>query len=228
MLGLISDIHANLPALEAVLADAKKRGVTDFLCLGDVVGYNGQPEDCVQLLRDEGARNILGNHDQYVTSGQNCERSKVVAGIIDKHVAELSTDSIAWLAKSLDSVTDGETLFLHGGPQDHVDEYLYHVGQQTFPEGIKRLFTGHTHVQCILDFGSHLFCNPGSVGQPRDGDPRAAYALVSGDDVQLHRVEYDIDQTVQAMKDRGYEPFMYSGLYAGTQINGRVDKIEKL
>ncbi|WP_299949771.1 metallophosphoesterase family protein [uncultured Ruegeria sp.] len=228
MLGLISDIHANLAALEAVLTDAKSKGVTEFVCLGDVIGYNGQPEECVQLLKAEGARNILGNHDSYVTSGQNCERSKVVAGIIDKHLAELSSDSVAWLSRSLDSIQDGTTLFVHGGPQDHVDEYLYEVGINTFPKGVTRLFAGHTHVQCVLDFGTHVFCNPGSVGQPRDGDPRAAYAILSEGQIALHRVVYDIDRTIRAMKDRGYEEFMFRGLAKGAQINGRIDEIVKI
>lgn len=228
MRALISDIHANLAALEAVLADARSRGATEILCLGDVVGYNGQPEECVQRLKAEGARNILGNHDQYVTSGKNCERSKVVASIIDKHLEDLSTDSITWLQGSLDSVTEGDTLFVHGGPRDHVDEYLYAVGVDTFPQGVTRLFAGHTHIQCIHRFGDQTFCNPGSVGQPRDGDPRASYAILDGDEIHLHRVAYDIDRTVQAMKDRSYEEFMYRGLYAGTQINGRVDRIDRL
>lgn len=227
MLGLISDIHANLAALEAVLSDARSKGVTDFLCLGDVVGYNGQPEECVQRLKAEGIRNILGNHDQYVTSGRNCERSNVVASIIERHRDEMSADSIAWLSRSVDCVVDGSDLFVHGGPEDHVDEYLYNVGLTTFPKGVTRLFAGHTHVQCLMDLGTHQFCNPGSVGQPRDGDPRAAYAIVSSDEITLHRVAYDIDRTVQVMKDRGYEEFMYRGLYAGTQINGRVDRIDK-
>lgn len=225
MRALISDIHANLPALEAVLEDARAQGVTDILCLGDVVGYNGQPEECVQLLKATGARNILGNHDQYVTSGRNCERSRVVAGIIDRHVAELSADSVAWLRTSLECLTEGATLFVHGGPSDHVDEYLYTIRPETFPPGVTRLFAGHTHVQCLMDLGDKRFCNPGSVGQPRDGDPRAAYAILSGDEIVLRRVAYDIDRTVQAMQDRGYEAFLYRGLYAGTQINGRVDRI---
>lgn len=228
MLGLISDIHANLAALEAVLAHAKAQGVSDFICLGDVVGYNGQPEECVQMLKAHGARNILGNHDNYIVSGQNCERSKVVASIIDTHRTELSLDSLNWLSKSLDSITDGSTLMVHGGPQDHVDEYLYKVDLNTFPAGVTRLFAGHTHVQCKLDFETHIFCNPGSVGQPRDGDPRAAYAILSGNEIILQRVPYDVDRTVQAMQERGYEEFLYKGLYGGTQINGRIDRIQKL
>jgi predicted phosphodiesterase len=227
MLALISDIHANLPALEAVLNHAKANGVSRFICLGDVVGYNGQPDECVKLLMAHNARNILGNHDSYIVSGQNCTRSKVVAAIIDKHRAALSYESLNWLHQSVNCIVDGSTLMVHGGPQDYVDEYLYKVSLQTFPGDVRQLFAGHTHVQCKLDFDTHAFCNPGSVGQPRDGDPRAAYAIISGTDVTLQRVPYDIDRTAQAMQARGYEAFLYKGLYAGTQINGRIDSIVK-
>lgn len=228
MIGLISDIHANLAALEAVLADGKARGVSGFLSLGDVVGYNGEPEECVQLLKSEGIRNLLGNHDRYVTSGDNCKRSKVVAGVISKHLGELSSDSIAWLRDSPVVLREGAAMFAHGGPSDYVDEYLYKVGSESFPSGVTRLYVGHTHVQISLEFDGLRFCNPGSVGQPRDGDPRAAYAILSDDDVSLHRVSYDIDRTVEVMKSRGYAEFMYQGLYVGAQINGRIDSIQRV
>lgn len=227
MLALLSDIHANLAALEAVLADAGARGATRILCLGDVIGYNGQPEDCVQRIKATGAINILGNHDSYVTTGRNCERSKVVAGIIDRHRAELSEDSIAWLKTSRDHVAEGDTLFFHGGPNDHVDEYLYDVGPDTFPPGVRRLFAGHTHVQVRHDFGDRTFVNPGSVGQPRDGDPRAAYAMLNGDDITFHRVTYDIDATIAVMRQKGYEDYTWRGLPVGTQINGKVSGITR-
>ena len=227
MRAILSDIHANYPALEAVLDHAGSLGVTQFLCLGDVIGYNGQPEECVQRLSQMGIPNILGNHDSYVTTGQNCDRSKVVAGIIDKHRLELSAASVNWLKMSADFVAEEDTLFLHGGPNDHVDEYLYEVGEDIFPADTRRLFAGHTHVQVRHVFGGKTFVNPGSVGQPRDGDPRAAYAVLDGEDVQFKRVPYDIDQTVNAMKSKGYEEFMWRGLYSGTQINGKVSEITR-
>ena len=132
-----------------------------------------------------------------------------------------------WLMQSVDSVQEGETLFLHGGPNDHVDEYLYEVGPNTFPKAVQRLFAGHTHVQVRHDFGDKTFVNPGSVGQPRDGDPRAAYVVLDGESIQFQRVAYDIDRTVAAMKANGYEEFMWRGLYAGTQINGKISEITR-
>jgi predicted phosphodiesterase len=225
MLAVLSDIHANYPALDAVIRDAKARGAVKFLCLGDVIGYNGQPEECVQRARSEGFINILGNHDSYITTGQNCDRSKVVAQIIDKHREELSLASVSWLKASVSFLRQGRTLFLHGGPNDYLDEYLYEVGKDTFPTGVTRLFAGHTHVQVRHDFHEKTFVNPGSVGQPRDGDSRAAYALVDDDCIEFHRVEYDVQLTVSVMREKGYEDFMWSGLFSGSQINGKVSEI---
>lgn len=226
MLTIISDIHANLPALEAVLADADSRGAGEILCLGDVIGYNGQPDECIDLLKSRDIVNILGNHDSYVTTGQNCTRSRVVAEIIDDHRQMITPANARWLAGSVQSVKRDDMLFVHGGPDDPVDQYVYAVDAALFPDGVRMLFCGHTHVQAVLQVGERVFCNPGSVGQPRDGDPRAAYATLSDGVITCHRVEYDIGRTIAAMVARGYEPFKYEHLRSGTQIGGRIDRIE--
>ena len=229
MIAILSDIHANYSALESVLDHAFGQGAKEIICLGDVVGYNGQPEECVQCLKKLGAKNILGNHDSYITTGRNCERSKVVAGVINKHREDLSQDSLEWLAKSVSHITKDDTLMVHGGPNDFLDEYLYSVAAETIPIDFTRLFAGHTHVQTRIDFGSQkTFVNPGSVGQPRDGDPRAAYALIAADKIELHRVDYDIERTVNAMKAKDYGEHLWRGLYTGTQINGKVSLIQKI
>lgn len=227
MRALISDIHANLAALEAVLADIAARGVTDILSMGDVVGYGGEPNECISLLRQHTDTNILGNHDNYITTGQNCDRSKVVASIIDRHRPEISDDNLAWLQRSVTHIREGDVLWVHGGPNDPTDEYLTEVGADTFPDGVATLFAGHTHVQTTLAFENKMFCNPGSVGQPRDGDPRAAWALWHGDQIELCRTAYDIERTVSVMRDKGYEEFMWKGLYEGAQLGGRVARIAR-
>jgi predicted phosphodiesterase len=226
MRALISDVHANLAALEAVVADAQAAGATSFISLGDIVGYNGEPDACISLLRQVGAINILGNHDSYITTGKNCERSRVVAAVIDRHRKEIGAENLSWLCQSIEMIREDSTLMVHGGPDDPLDQYVRRVDAGLFPTGIERLFVGHTHVQKIFHLGNKTFCNPGSVGQPRDGDCRAAYALLSEDNVILRRVAYDIDRTVNAMKDRGYEEFHYRGLYNGQQINGTTSDIE--
>lgn len=225
MLAVLSDIHGNLAALDAVLADARTRGCTRFLSLGDVVGYYTQPGECIDRLRAVGASNIMGNHDSYVVEAENCPRSKVVAAIIERHKELLDEEQRRWLAASPAFLREGATLYVHGGPRDPRDQYLYTVSAEMLPEGVDLLFSGHTHVQVLAEFGFRRYCNPGSVGQPRDGDPRAAYATVERDIITLHRVEYDIACTEQAMREAGYDAFHYENLYSGAQIGGRIDSV---
>lgn len=227
MIAILSDIHSNLAALRAVLDDAAERGCTRILSLGDVAGYHAQPGQCIDLLAQHGALNILGNHDHYLISEENCSRSKVVAGIIDYQKRVVTPTQLAWLRGSLPDLRESGSLFVHGGPEDPQDQYLYAIDDDTVPEGVERLFSGHTHVQVLMRLNNgKQYCNPGSVGQPRDGDSRAAYAILDGDEIKLRRVAYDIEETVVAMKIAGFEPFLYENLYHGTQIGGRIDKIK--
>ena len=225
MLAILSDIHGNLPALRAAVADARAQGCTRFISLGDVAGYGAQPGECIDLLAELDAVNILGNHDSYIVLNENCPRSRVVTQIIDYQRSVLKPHQVSWLSGSLRQLREGSMLFVHGGPEDPQDQYLYTVSRDTVPDGIRWLFSGHTHVQVLADFGDKGYCNPGSVGQPRDGDNRAAYAVLSGDEIILRRVEYDIDLAASTMKAAGFEPFCYENLYRGAQIGGRVDKI---
>ncbi|CAD6540245.1 metallophosphoesterase family protein [Paraburkholderia metrosideri] len=225
MLAILSDIHGNLAALEAVVANARSRGCTRFISLGDVVGYYSKPGECIDLLRSLGATNILGNHDSYITMNESCPRSRVVTEIIQYQKGILSAAQVAWLGESLDMLRESDYLFVHGGPENTRDQYLYSVSPAIIPDGVRILFSGHTHVQTLARFGDRAYCNPGSIGQPRDGDNRAAYAIVDDSEVSLHRVTYDIQQTADAMKSAGFEPFTYQNLFHGTQIGGRVDQI---
>jgi predicted phosphodiesterase len=226
MHAILSDIHANLPALEAVMADARRRGCTHFLSLGDVVGYGAQPAECIELLEAEETPNILGNHDSYITLNENCPRSRVVSEIINYQRGKLTPAHIGWLRGSLDSLSEDDILFVHGGPKDPRDQYLYRIAADTVPTGVRWLFSGHTHVQTVASFGDQGYCNPGSVGQPRDGDWRAAYVTFDGKRPHVHRVAYDVNAAVLAMQEAGFDTFCYENLFRGTQIGGRIDSVE--
>lgn len=227
MIAILSDIHSNLAALRAVLDDAVAHRCARILSLGDVVGYHAQPGQCIDLLAQHDAINILGNHDYYLISEENCSRSKVVAGIVDYQKRIVTPAQSSWLRGSLPSLKEFGSLFVHGGPEDPRDQYLYAVDDDTVPEDVERLFSGHTHVQALMRMArGKWYCNPGSVGQPRDGDCRAAYAILDGDQIELRRVAYDIEETVASMKKAGFEPFLYENLYHGTQIGGRIDRIK--
>lgn len=225
MIAIISDIHGNLPALQAVLEEIDRMGCESVISLGDVVGYYAQPGECINVLKDRGIVNILGNHDEYIVNGATCTRSKLISDIIEYQRTIISNDQKTWLSHSERFIAKDRKYFLHGGWKDLVDQYMYTVSENDFPEEADMLFAGHTHVQIFLDIKGKKFCNPGSVGQPRDGNPRAAFATLSGNHVDLHRVEYDIDRTAAAMREAGFAPKCYENLYHGTQIGGRVDTI---
>lgn len=226
MIAILSDIHGNYPALKAVISDAVNKGCDRFISLGDVVSYYSQPGECIDLLRQYNTVNILGNHDSYLVNDTDCPRSKAVSMIVSHHKKIVTASQLEWLKGSLVLLQEEDVLFLHGGPNDPQDQYLYTVSKKIFPDGVNTLFSGHTHVQVLVHFGNKTYCNPGSVGQPRDGDNRAAYATLEKGEISLHRITYDIDETVTAMKSAGYEAFYYENLYNGSQIGGRIDQVK--
>lgn len=227
MIAILSDIHGNLPALQAVLAKADELGCGRIISLGDVTGYYAQPSECIDLLIEREAIQLLGNHDKYLVDGSGCPRSTTVSKLLEHQERAVTPAQIEFLSTLESRYDEGNASFVHGGWRDPTDQYIYRVKEELFPPGFAFFFAGHTHVQCRIPLANNrVFCNPGSVGQPRDGDPRASFAVFSADNVELHRVEYDIDEAAQAMRDAGYtEPRLWTNLYEGAQIGGRVDKI---
>lgn len=225
MIAILSDIHGNLPALEAVFQDAISLGCSRFISLGDVVGYYAQPSECIDLLLQHKVLNIMGNHDFYLVFNTTCTRSKVVAEMVDYHKKIINKAQLDWIRKSLPIYWEDGCLFVHGGLDDFQEQYLYTIDKKMIPIDTDYFFSGHTHVQIFIEFGQKAYCNPGSVGQPRDGDWRAAYAILDNQKIILRRVKYDIDRTAAVMKKAGFDAFCYENLYNGTQIGGRIDKI---
>lgn len=226
---VLADVHANLPALEAVLAAAKAHGATSYLFLGDAVGYGPHPKACVERLAELGATSLVkGNHDHAIGSG----RFDFGMNRLARACAEWTRDSLGpaeldWLdALPTEHVADG-WMAVHGAPRDP-HRFLAYVYDLTFEEnlthmgerGVELCFHGHTHLALIhidlptgpkklsgvrdLDLGHRRVClvNPGSVGQPRDGDQRAAFALWDrgARRVTLERVPYRIDRTLRDLE----------------------------
>ena len=218
-IGIVSDIHGNLPALEAVLAKIDEFGCHRIVSLGDVTGYYAQPSECIELLLERNAIQLLGNHDAYLVEGSGCPRSRMVSELLRHQERAVTAAQREFLSRLESRYDEGNASFVHGGWRDPTDQYIYRVKEELFPDGFQFFFCGHTHVQCRIALAEgRTFCNPGSVGQPRDGDPRAAFAVFSGRDVELHRVEYDIGRTAQAMKDAGYtEERLWMNLYEGAR-----------
>jgi len=179
--------------------------VDALVCAGDVVGYNPWPAECVDELRERGVPTVMGNHDRAVASGTAFRFNNMAAAGVEHAREELDDEQLAWLDALPDEQIDfdGRMKLVHGHPDDP-DRYTYpdeFSARMLDEEDV--LVMGHTHVQHCERFGEGIVLNPGSVGQPRDGDPRAAYAVVDldGMDVDLHRVEYDVDAVIEAVRE---------------------------
>ncbi len=235
---ILSDIHGNLEALNAVLADAHGR-YDRILCLGDLVGYGADPNAIVAWTRDHVRAIVRGNHDKVCTGLEPYDTYNAAAQLSAKWtLAELEPAHREYLERLPRGPLPYEGLDLvHGSPADE-DEYLLTAYQLPalvpFLESAVTFF-GHTHVQGgflvaphgtrLLSPGSTLqiepdyfyLINPGSVGQPRDQDPRAAYALYSpqGRTVEFRRIAYDVDGAAAKIRAAGLPEFLAARLYEG-------------
>jgi len=225
MVAVIADIHGNYPALQAVLKEIDKIGCDRIISLGDVAGYYCMINECIDALRERNIVNVLGNHDYYLLTGIACPRSNSANICLKYQEGILSKTNRFWLQQSLELLNEQDMSFVHGGWVDFLDEYITQINDLYFRDFSQTLFfSGHTHVQGKICIGEKIYCNPGSVGQPRDGDPRAAFALISSLAVQLLRVEYDIDQVAFQMEQAGFNSYFYENLYKGSQIGGAISK----
>ncbi|HMP79420.1 MAG TPA: metallophosphoesterase family protein [Pirellulaceae bacterium] len=226
---IISDIHGNIEALEAVLSHLRQHGPDEIICLGDIIGYGPDPIACLDRVIDVSNLTILGNHDQAALFDPNGFNPVALRAIywtrdqLEKDHRDVEQSNRRWdfLGELPRRHDEGEMLFVHGSPRDPTNEYV-------FPEYIydrdkmaalmqrfeKYCFQGHTHIPGVFtesgsfftpdDIG-HVFqlnsdkvmVNVGSVGQPRDEDPRACYVILDTDarTVTFYRVEYDVAKT---------------------------------
>jgi putative phosphoesterase len=205
LVALLSDLHGNEPALKAVLDDMPD--VDAIACAGDVVGYNPWPGACVEALRERGVLTVMGNHDRAVVTDTGFGfNSMAGAGVV--HARDhLTDDQSAWLAElpTVRTAFGGRLKLVHGHPAD-TDRYTYPaMFSADLLDQESVLVMGHTHVQHHERYDEGAVVNPGSVGQPRDGNPDAAYALVDLDtlEVEERRVAYDVEAVVAAVREAG-------------------------
>lgn len=220
MTGLVSDIHGNYPALCAVLSELDAEGCSRVISLGDVCGYYCMVNECIAELSARGVINIMGNHDSYIVNGLKCGRSHTANRCLDFQREALTEKNLGWLRQSVPFIRENGMWMVHGGWNDYEDEYVEDfsfLDQGT--GGVELYISGHTHIQRKIEGAQALYVNPGSVGQPRDHDPSAAYAVIQDNgEVQLKRACYDIDRIAYAMKAAGFEERVASCLYTGTRI----------
>jgi putative phosphoesterase len=201
---LMADIHGNWPALQAVAAQSHDA----CLCAGDLVDYALEPAECVAWARANAPHTVRGNHDHGVAQNVNIQaRSgfKYLSAVTRPLTRErLSADELRYLGRLPLSrmVTLDNTRFLlvHATPRDPLDEYappeveFWTRRLQNVDADV--ICVGHTHQPYVLEVGDKLVINPGSVGLPRDGDPRACYAVIEDNRVDLRRAEYPVEEAV--------------------------------
>lgn len=219
----ISDIHGNYEALKAVLSELDKLGISRVYCAGDIVGYYSQINECCKELRVKGILSVMGNHDWYMAGGGFCPRSRSVNDCLAYQRGVIEKENLDWLKTQPVQLPIDNIQIVHGGWADPIDEYLTPT-QEYFEKVAGDIFvSGHTHVQTLQTFGKKIYCNPGSVGQPRDGDPRAAFAIYDGKDFELHRVEYDMEKVFDLMEAAGFDDYYYGGLKTGAKNLRRLE-----
>jgi predicted phosphodiesterase len=244
--GIIADIHSNLAALRAVLDALSREGTGALLCLGDIVGYGPSPHEAIECLGKTPIHSIRGNHDRYAL-GENSEQIRASTIEAVEYTRRcLSPDDRAFLEQLRDTMLyQDRVLLVHGSLRDR-DEYIMTQEAaianlrllRTEYAGIYWCFFGHTHRPCAivgrgnavdvvdkppsgrtlkLDFMVHYMINPGSVGQPRDGDPEAAYAVLDTGEktVTFRRVPYGIEDTYRRIKEAGLSPYLGERLRVG-------------
>ena len=200
MLALLYDVHGNLPALDAVLADARAAGADRWLLGGDYAAWGGWPGECVQLLRSlERGQWIRGNCDRWLVDDSELARDTPQVAALGAARDVLGPEVCGWLGGLAERLTLAEGHFCHASPLNDMESFGVeaHDGEDRLLDGVQgsRVVFGHTHVQFSRTRADGIeLINPGSVGMPMDGDRRAAYALI-GDDglVELRRVDYDVE-----------------------------------
>ena len=222
-MAIISDIHSNLPALQIVLEQIEKEGVDRILCAGDIVGYGPYPNEVIERLKKIELTTILGNHDRAVlsrdSSNMNIQAQDAVWWTIE-NLEQEGQDYLALLNSKESFFWNGLSIAIyHGSPRDD-NEYIPEESADDELLGLAKsdfLILGHTHVPFINSLDIGTIVNPGSIGQPRDGDPRASFAIY---DHRLRRFEikrlaYDIDAMAEAMRACGLPSFLSMRLYSG-------------
>ena len=233
-LGIVADIHGNATALDAVLADGRDADVERWVCLGDVIGYGPDPSACLGRLREFDVPCLQGNHEARLLGLPTGPFNPMAEGAIEYCRRTLDARDHEQIQHFPARIQWGdEVLFCHGSPEDR-DEYLLletRMRAIVAEQSTWVVFCGHTHHQFVfdgeraragpgawpLDRSRRYLVNPGSVGQPRDGDPRAAYALVDFENtsLQLRRIPYDVDAQARRSHQVGLHTYLGDRLLQG-------------
>ena len=222
---VISDIHSNLTALETVLDDVGNFDAA--ICAGDIVGYGPKPEECVDVLRLKGFHCVAGNHDFAVANLETDWFNDEAQVAIRINRSQLSLANLDWLDNLPTELklSLGGTRFtvFHGSPTQPLTSYIYPDNARALAcqflrtTGADILILGHTHIPYKVETHGKCMTNPGSVGQPRDADPRASYQIIETSNklIEHRRVTYNIDETADAIDSLGLPHIFATRLFKG-------------
>ncbi len=248
VIALVSDLHSNMFATEAVFRRIDSLAVDEVVCLGDVIGYGPDPEPCIDLVRERCSFTLKGNHDWGMT-GDLRDFNPMAQESLMWHRRRLKPGFFSpskkkrwsWLLDLPERVERNGEVFVHASPRDPIKEYVLRSDGFLYPEKMedlfsrfeRRCFVGHTHwpgwhgedyrFHQVADDRSEfllpetkVIINVGSVGQPRDGDPRACFALIDGQRLEYHRVPYPVAETQRRILDIGMSSWLADRLERGT------------
>ena len=243
-LGIFSDVHANLEALQAVLQAYQEVQIDRYVCLGDIVGYGANPNECCKLVRDLTELVVMGNHDAACCGRLRRDWFNPAArAAVEEHQRMLEAGHMTWLAQLPYRVEMADMLFCHGSPYRQ-EEFPYILDEADIeaiarhvPDRHPLIFVGHTHRGTAFTFRerpilrvwedprevlqilpSHRYVlNVGSVGQPRDGDWRASYTIFDTEarTFELRRTEYDVDAASEKIESLGLPITLSERLFLG-------------
>ena len=240
-IAFVSDIHSNLPALETVLISIRKHKIDRIYCLGDIVGYGANPVECVKIIAETADKIVAGNHDWGVIGKTDFSRMSEKARLAAIWTySQLAESDKVFLSKLPLTLHSGETFLVHSTPANP-DKWEYFKSFDS--PGLKKqlsvyneqfCFLGHSHIPRIyddtnakiipsdkpilLDPNRRYVINTGSVGQPRDGDPRSCYVIFDTEKkyILYKRIEYDIEKASSAILKSNLPAGLASRLFSGT------------
>jgi diadenosine tetraphosphatase ApaH/serine/threonine PP2A family protein phosphatase len=207
LLALLYDVHGNLTALDAVIADARAAGVEGFVLGGDYAMVGAQPLETVSRLKELEAEWIRGNTERWVADKAEQPDDPFIAAVCNYARAQLGADEAERLNSLRETLRNRQTLFCHASPRSDMETFSPDPvpGEEELLAGAGEpmIVFGHSHLQFTRETAGRVLVNPGSVGLPLDGDPRAAYALWDGGrSFDLRRVEYDRDGYLDQVRTR--------------------------
>lgn len=226
---VLSDIHANLQALEAVLLDCKKQGVDEYWLLGDYIDYGASPVETVLRLSALDAKYILsGNHDACLFNPDVKTSATPHGKMAHKYTQGIvgsNPEITEWLRSCANTpmiyLAELRTMLVHGTPFDPYwgkfvsDQESEDMFAEMRNRNVDLLLMGHSHTSFMLTKARRTIINPGSVGQPRDGFPQAAYAILEDGAVLFRRVPYDVETAANEIKKAGLPEYLWQRLYDG-------------